>query len=175
MGFLTLSRRGFMVAASALAASVGIGNKLVTLIETENETPIQKYSDWITDRGDYYIVRIPHGKSFSNHTFDKSVAFYMENDTTVSNVSVNGFTNLIMQQKDSRVMVRDSLFDSTSTKLASGKSRAVVLIDGSLDQSVFTGLHVQPGPSNDCCIRFHDQEKLETHKYPREYGVRISI
>lgn len=131
MCFPNLSRRGFMVAASALVATVSqamnLNKGIVSLIETDKEAPVEKANEWITDRGDFYIVRVPEGKTFSKHDFDKSVVFYLEHQATVSMVSVMGFTNLILESDAARFT--DGYLDCSNTKLASGKERACMVVD----------------------------------------------
>lgn len=144
-----LSRRGFIAAASALAASVSAAMNLPSgiklLNETDNEEPVNLSKDWITDKGDYYIVHIPEGKSFSSEKLDKSTVFYMEHASCVNNVSVVGFANIILLSDTCQFTNVD--VDARTTRLASGKQRAVIAFDSRYSNgkpnSVFRGIYVR--------------------------------
>lgn len=152
MKFPNLSRRGFIAAASALSASVAAAMNLPTgiklLNETDNEEPVEKSKDWITDRGDYYIVHVPEGKTFKNEDLDKSTVFYLENYSTATNMSINGFVNIILLGEYSRF--DRAHIDTRNTRLASGKERAVIIVDDrrkSRPPMVINELHIQ---TSDC-------------------------
>lgn len=131
MQYPNLSRRGFISALSALASTVTaaamLPPKILLLNETENEDPVEQCKDWITDKGDYYAVRIPDGKTFRDETFDKSVVFLMGNCAAIEYVTVKGFTNFIITA--GRYTVTNSMFDSSGVKLANGKERSPVYFD----------------------------------------------
>lgn len=152
MKFPNLSRRGFIAAASALSASVAAAMNLPSgiklLNETDNEEPVEKSKDWITDRGDYYIVHVPEGKTFKNEDLDKSTVFYLENYSTATNMSINGFVNIILLGEYSRFDW--ARIDTRNTRLASGKERAAMIVEDrrkSRPPMVFNDLHIQ---TSDC-------------------------
>lgn len=149
MNFPNLSRRGFIAAASALAATVSAAMSLPPgiklLNETDNEEPVNLSKDWITDKGDYYIVHVPEGKTFSGEMLDKSTVFYTEQFSRVNNVSVMGFANVILLSDSCQFT--NSEIDARNTRLASGKQRSVMVIDprysNGKPNSVFQGIHAR--------------------------------
>lgn len=149
MNFPNLSRRGFIAAASALAATVSAAMSLPPgiklLNETDNEEPVNLSKEWITDKGDYYIVHVPEGKTFSGEMLDKSTVFYMEQFSRVNNVSVMGFANVILLSDTCQFTNSD--IDATTTRLASGKERPVMILDSRYSNgkpnSVFRGIYAR--------------------------------
>lgn len=151
MNFPNLTRRGFVAAASALAATVSAAMNLpsgIKLInETDSEEPVNLSKDWITDKGDYYIVRVPEGKSFWNETLDKSTVFYIENGGSVKHVRVNGFVNAIVLNE--YASLSNCIIDASKTRLASGKERSPLVVDWRgrpphLDQAIIVSGDVKP-------------------------------
>lgn len=130
MNFPNLTRRGFVAAASAMAASIAAAMSLppgVKLLnETDNEEPVNLSKDWITDKGDYYIVHVPEGKTFRNELLDKSTIFYIENGASVRGVSINGFVNAIVLNEFADFS--HNVIDTSKTRLASGKERSAVVL-----------------------------------------------
>lgn len=131
MKYSVLSRRGFLVVASGLVTTISDAMRptqgLIALVETENESPVESVSDWITDKGDFYVVRVPAGKTFSIDLLDKSSVFYLENAATVTRTSVNGFVNVVFETNLGQV--KECYFDPTKTVLASGNTREALILD----------------------------------------------
>lgn len=86
-----LSRRGFLKVGVASVAGVLLAKyaePVMSILDNKN--------DWVTDKGDYYILRIPDFKSFANHKFDKPLIVVMGECSRMSNTTVQGMTNLIV-------------------------------------------------------------------------------
>lgn len=131
MKYSALSRRGFLVVASGLVTTISDAMRptqgLIALVEAENESPVESVSDWITDKGDFYVVRVPAGKTFSIDLLDKSSVFYLENAAMVTRTQINGFVNVVFETNLGQV--KECYFDATNTVLASGNKRDVLALD----------------------------------------------
>lgn len=83
-----LKRRGFLK-----LGAVTVGGLAVTkYAEPFITTPESK--DWITDKGDYVIVRVPDYKTFAREVIDKPAIFILGTRSFVSGVDVTGFVNV---------------------------------------------------------------------------------
>jgi hypothetical protein len=82
------ARRTFLKLATAT-----VGGAIITTY-SEPYAFIKDKSGWITDKGDYYIVRVPDYKSFAGETMDKNTIFILGNSALVTRVSVLGFVNI---------------------------------------------------------------------------------
>lgn len=79
------------------AAAVISANALPlgTLVYGDSIERVRKYRDWVTDRGDYYVVIIPAYKVLANESFDKPVLAAFGEGATMRGCVVNGFMNLL--------------------------------------------------------------------------------
>lgn len=84
-----LVRRTFLKLAGAVSA---LG--LVRYEEPLQAIPNERVGDWIEDRGDFYIVRVPRWKSFANEFLHKPTIFLLEEGSLISHIGVLGFVNL---------------------------------------------------------------------------------
>ena len=98
-----IARRGFLKVLGAIAASTGI------IHYAEAKVLMPEQGSWIEDKGDYYIVRIPDGKTFARETLDKPTIFGFGRDSSMREVTVNGFSNLYLQ---SGASTYDCAFDA---------------------------------------------------------------
>lgn len=114
-----IERRGFLKVLGAIAASTGI------IHYAEAKVLMPEQGSWIEDKGDYYIVRIPDGKTFAHETLDKPTIFGFGQDSRVEYVTVNGFVNMYMPRGG---YVYGSKFDAS--KCAMHGRREVILVDG---------------------------------------------
>lgn len=154
MKFPNLSRRGFIAAASALAASVTAAMNLPSgiklLNETGNEEIVDESKEWITDKGDYYIVHVPRGKIISDLTLDKSTVFYLEEYSIARALRVEGFANVIVHSNLCRF--EQNVIDARSTRLASGKERAAMVFENRSPQQdrafIFNEVYIHASGEN---------------------------
>lgn len=68
----TLTRRGFLKIGVALVGSV----MLAKYIEPVLVLPKARH-DWVQQLSDFYIVRVPEGKTFAHEALDMPVLFIM--------------------------------------------------------------------------------------------------
>jgi hypothetical protein len=133
-----LQRRGFLKVVSALAAATG----LVRYIETPILMPNKH--EWIEDMGDYYIVRVPEGKTFANERLDKPTLFGLEDRATVTGIEVLGYANVYHK---GQFAFMHSRFD-TSKMILDHKRPAMNIIGvGPANKagSMLNGIHVDTG------------------------------
>jgi hypothetical protein len=143
----TLRRTFLKLSGSALGAALALkGLNLFAEQEEEIDFAPQQ-SDWIVDRGNYYIVTVPEGKSFSRYDFDKPVLFMLKDRAEVSEVSIDGFITIVGSANCSFL---SSKVDTSKTVLQ--KPRAAILIDRETRELVCKGNHIVTGPSSHTCI-----------------------
>ena len=53
-----------------------------------------KKHEWIEDKGDFYIVRVPDSMTFANELLDKPTIFLLGHYTVVKDIVVNGYANV---------------------------------------------------------------------------------
>jgi len=117
---LKVERRGFLKVLSAILGTAAIATYVEPIFTFQ-----ESYSDWIEDKGDFFIVRVPDFKKFSGETLDNPTIFILGQKSTVSDVVVNGYAN-ISAQYGGRVL--DSRFDAS--KMTTQNPREVVKISG---------------------------------------------
>ena len=84
-----IERRGFLKLGAALIGALTLtkyAEPLVTVADTHH--------DWIEDKGDYLIVRVPDFKTFANEVISKPVIFILGEQAIVRAVDVEGFANI---------------------------------------------------------------------------------
>jgi hypothetical protein len=82
------TRRVFMKLATAMVGGVAIATYAEPLA-------LVKYdAKWVTDKGGYYIVRIPDYMTFAHEDLDKPTIFLLGEQSRVRDVSVLGFANI---------------------------------------------------------------------------------
>lgn len=109
-----ISRRGFLKTSMALIGGAVIATYVEPLITLVN-TP----RDWIEDRNDFYIVRIPDGKTFAKETLTKPTLFVFGLGSVVDRVQVSGFVNLC---GGAGTRVTNSFFDCSKCFIEGRKS-----------------------------------------------------
>lgn len=109
-------RRGFL----KLAAALGLVHYAQPLLATK---PLH---DWVDDRGDFYVVKVPEGKSMSHEVFSKPTIFQLGNGAVLSGLTVHGFCNMYGR---GQILIKDSVFDAS--KCSVDEDRSVVFLDGS--------------------------------------------
>jgi len=86
---MSLNRRTFAKIGTALAGSLVLAKYAEPLALVPNE-----YRDWIEDRGDFFIVRVPDYKTFARETLNKPTIILMGERSTVRDVEIQGCTNI---------------------------------------------------------------------------------
>lgn len=93
-----ITRRGFLrvlSGASAVIAITSTARSLMLYDEQDLERPISlRYRDWVEDRGDFYVVRVPSGKSFAKEFLNKPVVMILGRGSLATNLRIDGFVNL---------------------------------------------------------------------------------
>ena len=86
---MSLNRRTFAKIGTALMGGLVLAKyaEPLALVPTE-------YRDWIEDRGDFFIVRVPDYKTFERETLNKPTIILMGERTTVRDIEVQGYTNV---------------------------------------------------------------------------------
>lgn len=82
-------RRGFLKIACSIIGSVGIAKYAEPFFKIANT-----YSDWIEDKGDFLIVRIPDFKTFKSESLLKPTIFLLGQNSIIKNIDVEGFVNI---------------------------------------------------------------------------------
>lgn len=100
----TQNRRGFLKIATSLVGALSIAKYSEPLFAIPNA-----YKDWIEDKGDFFIVRVPDFKSFANELLAKPVIFLMGEKSIIRGVNVQGFANLYAPKGGACI---DSIFDA---------------------------------------------------------------
>ena len=86
----TNTRRTFLKLAGAAAAAMGI----TRYAEPMEIVPEFRHGDWIEDRGDFYIVRVPDNKVFANEILTKPTIFLLGQSAIVRQIELHGFCNV---------------------------------------------------------------------------------
>lgn len=93
MGALAdLSRRGFLRVAGAAGAVLGAG---VVLYRETTNLVLPTSNDWIEDRGDFLIVRVPDEKMFKGEKLLKPTILVMGMRSMVRDCEVYGYLNIL--------------------------------------------------------------------------------
>lgn len=105
-----LNKRGFLKIASVLVGGLTLSKYTnAELFLPENKVSV--FQDWIEDRGDFYIVRVPDFKSFNNEILNKPTVFLAGQHSSISRVRVDGFVNI--HSKNGPIRLTESEIDAT--------------------------------------------------------------
>ncbi len=85
---LDFSRRGFLKLGSAIVG----GLSLIKYAEPAVQIPHSH--EWIDDKGDFVIVRVPAFKSFANELITKPAIFVLGERALVRAIEVRGYSNI---------------------------------------------------------------------------------
>lgn len=129
------ARRGFLKLGAAVVGSLAIMRYAEPIIQ------LTKHHEWIEDRGDFVIVRIPDFKSFANEQINKPVVFLMGEQSTIRNIDVKGFANIYAPRGGS---FTDSSFDSRHIVTESNRSAIELRGQG----MIIGGIKMQFTPSS---------------------------
>lgn len=130
-------RRGFLKLAAAFIGGMVITKYAEPIIQIANT-----HHDWIEDKGDYCIVRVPDFKTFAKEVIDKPVIFILGEKAVVHSLAVCGCVNVYAPKGG---MVNDCHFDAS--RMATEQKRTIITAKG--EGLVLSGLHLIAGPSND--------------------------
>jgi hypothetical protein len=111
---MNLTKRGFLKVAGGVAGALGLQ------LYSEPLIAIPKRHEWIEDRGDFYIVRVPSGKSFVNEHLDKPTIFQAGERSHINNVKIDGYVNLyfISQLSAGHITIDASRMSTQATRPA---------------------------------------------------------
>ncbi len=112
---MELSRRTFLRTTAAAAAVIVFAEPLRLLSAS---------GDWIEDKGDFLIVRIPDGKTFAKEVLKKPAIVLMGAGSLMRDVEVIGFANIRLNNS----RVDGCSFDARSMRTE--LKREVVRLDG---------------------------------------------
>lgn len=90
---------------------------------------------WVEDKGDFYIVRVPMYKTFSRESLDKPTIFLMDQFSTVTQVSVNGYANFKTEGSSS---LTDCEFDTSNMRTV--EDRPAVLFYSKHTENIISGM-----------------------------------
>lgn len=115
-----MRRRGFIQLGTAIFGALTLQRYVEPFVEIVN------MKDWITDHGDFLVVRVPAFKTFSNEILPKPTLFFMQERSTVRNVEVLGFANI---SAPAGAVVESSRFDCS--KMTVARNRAIIEVSKS--------------------------------------------
>lgn len=114
-------RRAFMkmagVAGLAAAAPITLYSQPLVRVTNSHE--------WIEDRGDFYIVRVPDGKTFAEEALEKPTIIQMGARSKIRRIWIEGFTNVYAAGEFS---IEASSFDARG--MATSARRPVLHLNG---------------------------------------------
>lgn len=152
---MNMLRRTFLKAGTAL----GAGKLLTLYTEPLSEIVVPKKHEWIEDKGDFYIVRVPDYKTFAGECLNRNTIFLVGVGATVHQVSVTGYANVLLNHQSRMHQVHIDASDC----LVAGRN-CVVLVDAINSQ-------------NKCLIEqltaIGPQVARDEDKIP--YGLRVEL
>ncbi len=113
---MRIERRGFLKLGAALIGALTLtkyAEPLVAVADTHH--------DWIEDKGDYCIIRVPDFKTFAHEAISKPVIFILGEQAIVRAVEVEGFANIYAPKGG---LVTASRFDGS--RMVTEKDRPLV-------------------------------------------------
>lgn len=138
------NRRGFLKLLGAAVGAAAVPG-ILTYAEPLLAIPIEG-REWVEDRGDFYVVRVPDFKTFAREVLDKPTIFLLGQQAILTNVLVSGFANLSAPRAG---VIRDCTFDAR--EVASLQPRTVLTIGAATTQLSMIGCNLL-GASKGCAI-----------------------
>jgi len=117
---MQIERRGFLKVGTALVGGVVLAKYVEPILAA-----LPERHEWIEDRGDFLIVRVPDYKTFAKERLEKPTIFLMGERATVRDVRVIGFSNVYAPHGG---IVSGCRFDGSS--MATDTDRAVMTLKG---------------------------------------------
>jgi hypothetical protein len=125
---MNLTKRGFLKVAGGVAGALGLQ------LYSEPLIAIPKRHEWIEDRGDFYIARVPSHKTFSHERLEKPTIFQAGERSVIRNVTVEGYANFYFAPG---LYVDELFIDATHMKTQQDRSPLIVSgIGGVFDRLV---------------------------------------
>lgn len=109
------NRRSFLKTGTTLVGGV----LLTKYIEPIVPIAELKKHEWVEDKGDFYIVRVPDSKTFANELLDKPTIFLLGHHTVVRDIIVNGYANISHKGTS---LITTSRFDVSKMLLSTNRS-----------------------------------------------------
>lgn len=146
-----MDRRGFLKLTGQAAAAVTTIALLPGVRVFAEPIIASPWRDWIVDKGDWYEVFVPAGKTLIKETFKKPVLLILGDAATFGDCSVEGFVNVATLGP--RSLILGCHLDATGYASAEGKRAVLSYVKG-------TGLHIQSGffKGGDIGIEFKNQQ-----------------
>jgi len=116
-----LSRRGFILQATALVGGLSISHYLEPFLAVPD-----KYKDWIEDRGDFFVVRVPDGKRLEGQTFDKPTILLLGALACFKSNTVKGYLNVYAPKQGA---ILNSFVDARACR--TDRERPAIMLKGS--------------------------------------------
>ena len=114
------NRRSFLKTGTTLVGGV----LLTKYIEPIVPIAELKKHEWIEDKGDFYIVRVPDSKTFANEMLDKPTIFLLGHYTVVKDIVVNGCVNVVAKGES---LIHDCNIDASKIMLPN--PRPIIVVD----------------------------------------------
>lgn len=151
------TRRGFLKIGTAILGTLTVTKYAEPLIDL---TP--SVHDWIDDRGDFVIVRVPSLKTFANEVIRKPAILLLGHHSTVLGVDVHGFANVRMGDQ---ARLLDSRFDA---RMRTETERPVVHLSSELPGGfgILENCHIISGASSTAAFGFGAGIKYQYQPIP---------
>jgi len=112
-----LCRRGFLKLATTMIGGIAVAQYSMPVVE------LPQLHEWVTDMGDYYVVRIPAFRTFANEKLDKPSVFLFGERSVARNLEIKGYADFHFRQG---MTFKDSVVDATGF-LIDGRTDVVEL------------------------------------------------
>ena len=145
---MTVERRGFLKLAAAFIGGMAVTKYVEPIIQVANT-----HKDWIEDKGDFCIVRVPDFKTFSSEVIEKPVIFILGANSVVRYVDVLGYVNLYGPNGG---MVDNCRFDAS--RMVTEHGRHVVKAKG--ESLVFINVNIISSPLNCAGFQIFSNKEL---------------
>lgn len=139
MNMMNITKRGFIKLGTSLIAGVSVARFSEIIID------VKPLHEWIEDRGDFYIVRIPDFKTFSKEILDKPTMLLFGEQSTASDITCNGFVNIYMPNGGT---FTDSLVDTSKSMMAGRNAPVNYKGEYGTMSNININVHATLSPSN---------------------------
>jgi hypothetical protein len=144
-------RRAFLKAGTAVLGALTLAKYTEPLIAMPDSS-----HEWIEDKGDFVIVRVPDFKTFADEVIDRPAIFLLGENAKVKHVDVKGYVNLYAPKGGS---VTYSKFDAS--KMLVPRERSVMELKAK--DVVISDCHFEGNDTTTCGIQFIDTSPKVTH------------
>jgi len=98
-------------------------SKGLTLLDEPELLIADSHKDWIEDKGEFYIVRVPDYKTFARETLNKPTILLLGENSIAKDLDINGYLNVELSHES---LFIDSRIDSS--KYITTLDRSIVYI-----------------------------------------------